>query len=83
MNKYFKWLISDWGKSKKKDKRINDALVKIIEFLSNFIHPDGTVGGEYGSRSTSFLAPHGFAFNIDNTDLASAVLWEIFIGVDS
>ena len=71
------WL-SDYN-SKKKDKRINDSLVKIIEFLSNFIHPDGTIGGEYGSRSTSFLAPHGFAFNIGNTDLASSFMRKIFI----
>ena len=31
-----------------------------IEFLSYFIHPDGSLGGFYGSRSTRFFYPGGF-----------------------
>ena len=42
-------------------KKVN--LHKMIEFLSYFIHPNGSVGGEYGSRSTTFFVPYGFAQN--------------------
>ncbi len=29
------------------------------QFLRNFIHPDGSVGGEYGSRNTEYFIPLG------------------------
>lgn len=37
------------------------ALEKSVEFLSWFIHPDGTFGGEYGSRRTAIYYPGGLA----------------------
>ncbi len=45
---------------KTQDNNILKALEKSIEFLSYFIHPDFTSGGEYGSRNTEYLIPHGF-----------------------
>lgn len=36
------------------------VLKKAIDFISYFIHPDYTFGGEYGSRNTEYLIPHGF-----------------------
>ncbi len=33
---------------------------KAIVFASYFIHPDGSFGGEYGSRNTYHFVPHGF-----------------------
>jgi len=35
-------------------------LEKAIRFFSHFVHPDGTVGGEYSSRATLNFFPHGF-----------------------
>ena len=32
---------------------------KSIRFLSNFIHPDLSFGGQYGSRNTNFIFPGG------------------------
>ena len=29
-------------------------------FTSYFVHPDGSFGGEYGSRNTYSFFPHGF-----------------------
>ncbi|GJQ28470.1 MAG: hypothetical protein HBSAPP03_03540 [Phycisphaerae bacterium] len=35
-------------------------LVKAADFAANFMHPDGSYGGEYGSRNTFHFYPHGF-----------------------
>lgn len=43
-----------------KDKEVVVPINKLIEFLSYFIHPDGSLGGEYGSRTTYFYIPAGF-----------------------
>ncbi|CAN5429592.1 hypothetical protein BH11PSE11_BH11PSE11_02330 [soil metagenome] len=37
-----------------------DALSRFAEFLRYFVHPDGTIGGEYSSRNTEFFYPAGF-----------------------
>ncbi|HXG13390.1 MAG TPA: hypothetical protein VNK04_26770 [Gemmataceae bacterium] len=37
-----------------------DALRRCARFLAYFVHPDGTIGGEYGSRNTEFYYPAGF-----------------------
>ena len=36
------------------------ALEKAIGFAAHFVHPDGSFGGEYGSRNTYNFFPHGF-----------------------
>lgn len=36
------------------------ALQRFAEFLTYFVHPDGTMGGEYSSRNTEFYFPAGF-----------------------
>lgn len=36
------------------------VLKKTIAFISYFIHPNYTSGGEYGSRNTEYLIPSGF-----------------------
>ena len=42
-----------------RDERVIEPLNKIIEFIKYFIHPDITVGGEYGSRNTTYFLPNG------------------------
>ncbi|HEV3409339.1 MAG TPA: hypothetical protein VG095_03535 [Chthoniobacterales bacterium] len=42
------------------DRGVASALRKAIEFAAHFIHPDGSFGGEYGSRNTYNFFPHGF-----------------------
>lgn len=39
---------------------IRAALVKAVDLAAHFIHPDGSYGGEYGSRNTYNFFPHGF-----------------------
>jgi len=43
------------------EARLREALDRSISFLSWFIHPDGTFGGEYGSRRTAIYYPGGLA----------------------
>jgi hypothetical protein len=42
------------------DERVLEPLKSAIRFASHFIHPDGSYGGEYGSRNTALFFPHGF-----------------------
>lgn len=42
------------------DSSLEAALEKALEFTACFVHPDGTSGGEYASRNTKYLMPHGF-----------------------
>ncbi len=39
---------------------LREPLARAIRFFSCFVHPDGTVGGEYSSRATLNFFPHGF-----------------------
>jgi len=40
--------------------RIADSLDDSFQFLAHFIHPDGSMGGEYGSRNTQTYYPAAF-----------------------
>ena len=57
-----------------KNKVVQESLKKAIEFSSYFIHPDGSFGGEYGSRNTEIFYPGGFALLKKEIPLAKSVL---------
>ena len=42
------------------DDRLREALEKAVRLAAEFVHPDGSYGGEYGSRNTYNFFPHGF-----------------------
>ncbi len=42
------------------NESLRNALVRAIQFAQHFVHPDGSFGGEYGSRNTYNFFPHGF-----------------------
>lgn len=42
------------------DPRLQEALIKAVELAAEFVHPDGSYGGEYTSRNTYNFFPHGF-----------------------
>lgn len=52
---------------------LKESLNKALTFLSHFIHPDGTFGGEYGSRRTNVYYPGGIALLSDEFPLAAAI----------
>lgn len=39
---------------------LKKSILKSIDFFYDIQHPDGTCGGDYGSRNTFFLHPNGF-----------------------
>lgn len=41
------------------DEEVLKPLEKALDFMTRFVHPDGSYGGEYGSRNTRYLMPHG------------------------
>ncbi|MGI6168699.1 MAG: hypothetical protein ACOYI4_03145 [Christensenellales bacterium] len=41
------------------DEAVKEPIAKVIDFIKYFVHPDGTVGGEYGSRNTTYFLPSG------------------------
>jgi hypothetical protein len=58
---------------KSKDPGILAKLEKTVEFLSYFVLPDGSFGGEYGSRNTEVLYPAGFFLVRDQIPLAKKI----------
>jgi len=44
---------------KTKDSSLIEPLKKAVNFMTYFSHPDGSYGGEYGSRNTYHFFPHG------------------------
>lgn len=55
------------------DSDILNSLERLIRFISYFIHPEGSLGGEYGSRATSFMMPSGFEIISEDIPLAGAI----------
>ncbi|MBI4145206.1 hypothetical protein HY493_03295 [Candidatus Woesearchaeota archaeon] len=64
LSKYYK---------KSGDVRVRDALKRAIRFISFFVHPDGTAGGEYASRNTEYLIPGGFFRMARESEDAAAI----------
>jgi hypothetical protein len=55
------------------DEELLKSLKKSVEFISYFVHPNGTIGGEYASRNTEFIIPSGFEILSEEIPLASAI----------
>ncbi len=49
------------------------ALARSVSFLSHCVHPDGSIGGNYGSRNTGQYAPGGLEILAQNDATASAI----------
>lgn len=43
-----------------KNKKLLESLEQSIRYFWHFVHVDGSMGGEYGSRNTRFFMPAGF-----------------------
>ncbi len=54
----------------------------IDAFLALCAHPDGSLGGHYGSRTTALVYPAGLARRADTHPTASAILAGLIKGVD-
>jgi hypothetical protein len=56
------------------DSKLHAALKRAITFLAWFVHPDGTFGGEYGSRRTAIFYPGGVALLSRTFPLAHSII---------
>jgi hypothetical protein len=54
-------------------ERLRASLQASLEFLQYFVQPDGSFGGEYGSRRTEIYYPGGIALLGDEFPLAAAM----------
>lgn len=52
---------------------LQQGLARSVEFLSHCVHPDGSIGGHYGSRNTGQYAPGGLEVLASRLPLAAAV----------
>jgi len=58
-----------------------DDLAKTIDFLAYFVAPDGSIGGNYGSRATRFYFPSGLELLGRVSPSARALAHKLRIGV--
>lgn len=59
-----------------------DSCKKIIDFLQYFVHPDGTIGGEYGARNTEYFLPAGFEILSQFYPLASRIVEKLLSNIN-
>jgi hypothetical protein len=55
------------------DPALKEALGRAVDFISWFVHPDGSFAGEYGSRRTAIYYPGGIALLADVFPMAAAI----------
>ncbi len=63
------------------DSVLLDALVRAVDFSWNFMHPDGSYAGEYGSRNTFHFYPHGFELLAPHSEKAGQIADAFLAGV--
>lgn len=56
------------------------ALERAVEFLAWFVHPDGSFGGEYGSRRTGVFYPGGLALLASKGNRTAAAIVGAMLG---
>lgn len=66
-----------------RDKRAFQALKNVVDFVQYFVHPDGTVGGEYGSRNTEYFLPGGLEILAPEYPLAGAIADKLLGNLES
>lgn len=57
-----------------KDGRVLESVRRSIDFLSYFIHPDRSIGGEYGSRNCPHFFPGGLEVFASELPISEAVI---------
>lgn len=55
------------------DRRCLEATARSLEFLAYFLHPDGSLGGEYGSRACPHYFPGGLEVMARRLPLAESL----------
>jgi hypothetical protein len=50
---------------------------QIVDFIQYFIHPDGSLGGEYGTRNTEYFAPYGIEYLKKHCPISNLIIRRI------
>lgn len=64
-------------------EELSNALMKSLEFLAYFVHPDGSIGGEYASRNTQTYYPAAFEMMSQWNGRAKWIADQMFESVES
>jgi len=70
------FLVDYWQQTQ--DKKTWQAIEKIVKVLAYLVHPDGTVGGQYTSRHTTYLCLGGLAQIAHKLPFAQAILDKVY-----
>ncbi len=62
------------------DDRVWPIADKIVDFCSYFVHQDGSVGGQYGSRNTEYFLLSPLCLLADRSPIARAMLGRLRTG---
>lgn len=62
---------------------LHEALERAVRFASEFVHPDGSYGGEYASRNTYNFFPHGFELFSKHLPEASSINDRYLAGMEA
>lgn len=62
------------------DKKVLNPIIKMVDFLQYFIHPNYTCGGDYGSRNTEYFLPNGLEIIAPEYPLAGSIADKIISG---
>ncbi len=65
------------------DEKVIPNIKKIIDFVKYFVHPNGTIGGEYGSRNTQYFLPGGLETAGGFYPPAIAIAEKLFGGINN
>ena len=57
-----------------KSQKLKKSIIKLVNFLSYFVHPDGTSGGEYGSRNTEYFLFKGLVSSSVYSDKSAQMI---------
>lgn len=65
------------------EPNLKNALLNAVDFSWNFMHPDGSYGGEYGSRNTFHFYPHGFELLTPISEKAGQIADQFLNGISN
>jgi hypothetical protein len=67
--------------SETQDPKVLSAVSRSLDFLSYFLHPGGSIGGEYGSRGCPHFFPGGFEAFAEELSLSEALAQQGTMGL--
>jgi hypothetical protein len=68
---------------KLRGQELKESLERAVKFIAYFVHPDGTFGGEYGSRRTAVFYPGGLALLSRGSTLALSITRSMFHSISA